>query len=382
MPPFGDIVNTALQVIKSYTNASKGIKAEKFKNELVARLNLTDEQLEIKFLDPTYNDDSEGMYTDAYTEMYLMDNAFAVLIDLAVDILSAIGIVCTHAYPLYPNITHEDFIKCFVPFNKTVTPENLIEIDPFGKIYYWLACKDFAHAINADPDDEKDYDSNLATFANRSFKDIKALNYACYGDEGDKLINHLMAETLRRCSVFMNNYDDVEVTNDYVKATTESLLERIYSLTPDEFELLCIKIVETSLKKDAPNANYECKHVGQANDGGLDGIIIQTFASGETQTYYVQSKLYNSDNKISNHQLRNFVGAFPPDPQFHHGIFMTTSDFTAPAVQYANTLKNHSLILINQLELLDQMQEHEVGVERVQIETLVMNNEFFRRLRK
>ena len=381
MPPFGDVLNAGLQVVKSYVNTSRGISAKSFQKEMLNRLRLTDEQLDISYLDPTLGYDF-GDYSKSYLNEYLSENAFEGLISLTVNILVAVGIIRTFAYPLYPNITHEDFIKSFVPFDTTATPDNLIKIDPFGKIFFWLACQNFSNAIEADPNDDKDYDSNLAVFESKSFRDIKALNYACYGEDGDELLNYLMTETLRRCSVFMNNYNDVDVTNDYVKATPEKLLKKIYSLSPLSFELLCIKIVETSLRKEAPDAQYDCQHVGQTNDGGLDGIITQTFEHGEKHTYYIQSKLYHADNKVSNSQLRNFVGAFPPDPQFHHGIFMTTSDFTAPAIQYTNVLDSHSLILINQLELLDQMQEHEVGVERVQIETLVINNEFFRRLKK
>ena len=377
MPPFGDIVNAAIQVVKTYSNTKNGISVKNFHKDMAARLQLTEQQLSITVLNPEADD---AVYSKGFIDEYFLDNAFDEILQLVVEILAAIGLITIEAYPLYVNTTHENFIE-FVAFDAPVTADNIIKIDPFGKIYFWLACHNF-HLIDNATDFEKDYLSNLATFEARSFHDLKGLNYACYGDDGDELINHLMTETLRRCSVFMNNYNDVDTSGDYTKATPEKILKRIFSLSPLRFELLCLKVVEASLKSESPEATYECDHVGKTNDGGLDGIIKQTFPTGEQHTYYIQAKLYQSDNKISNHHLRNFVGAYPPDAEHHHGIFITTSDFTAPAVQYANSLTSHNLILINQIELLDQMQAHEVGLERVQIETLVMNNDFFRQLKK
>lgn len=377
MPPFGDILNAAIQVVKSYITSKKGISFNVFQSDMVNALTLTDAQMGIRVLDPDLDSD---MYSEAYIDEYLLENAFGRILELVVKILNATGIIMQDAYPLLPNKTHENLFE-FVAFNTTVTSDNLIKIDPFGKIFFWLACDNFNNVSMTTPVDEKDYESNLATFELKSFKALKHLNYACYGDDGDDLINYLITETMRRCSVFMNNYNDVDITGDYVKATPEKLLKRIFSLSPLRFELLCLKIVEASLEAENPDAIYDCQHVGKTNDGGIDGIITQTFANSEKHTYYIQAKLYHSDNKVSNHHLRNFVGAFPPDTQYHHGIFITSSDFTAPAIDYANSLSSHNLILINQVELIDQIQAHEVGVKRVQTETLVMNNEFFRRLR-
>ena len=376
MPPFGDIFNAAIQIVKSYITSKKGISFDNFQSDMVKALTLSDAQLNISVLDPDIDND---MYSKAYINEYLVDNAFVEMLGLVVKLLNAIGIITQDAYPLLPNKTHENLLE-FVAFNTTVTADNLIKIDPFGKIFFWLACDNFNNVSMTAPVDEKDYESNLTTFELKSFNALKYLNYACYGDDGDELINYLMTETLRRCSVFMNNYNDVDVTGDYVKATPEKLLKRIFGLTPLKFELFCLKVVEASLKSENPDAIYDCQHVGKTNDGGIDGIITQTFANGEKHTYYIQAKLYHADNKVSNHHLRNFVGAFPPDTQYHHGIFITSSDFTAPAIDYANSLSSHNLILINQVELIDQIQAHEVGVKRVQTETLVMNNEFFRRL--
>lgn len=211
---------------------------------------------------------------------------------------------------------------------------------------------------------------------------MRAVNKAAYGDKGDPLINHLINETMRRTSVFMNNYADVITANDYVKVTPKMILDEIFNLTPLQFEHLCLNVVETSLKREELSGVISAKHTGQSNDGGIDGIITQNFGKGDCHTYYIQAKQYSEGNNISNRELRNFVGGFPPDTERHHGIFITTSDFTKPAQEYAQNLGSHSLILINQMALLDLMIEHEIGLDKVQTETLVMSKAFFKKLRK
>ena len=205
MPPFGDIVNAAIQVVKTYSNAKNGISVKNFHKDMAARLQLTEQQLSITVLNPEADD---AVYSKGFIDEYFLDNAFDEILQLVVEILTAIGLITIEAYPLYVNTTHENFIE-FVAFDAPVTADNIIKIDPFGKIYFWLACHNF-HLIDNATDFEKDYLSNLATFEARSFRDLKGINYACYGDDGDELINHLMTETLRRCSVFMNNYNEVK----------------------------------------------------------------------------------------------------------------------------------------------------------------------------
>jgi len=128
MPPFGDILNAAIQVVKSYITSKKGISFNAFQSDMVNALTLTDAQMGIGVLDPDLDSD---MYSEAYIDEYLLENAFGRILELVVKILNATGIIMQDAYPLLPNKTHENLFE-FVAFNTTVTSDNLVKIDPFG----------------------------------------------------------------------------------------------------------------------------------------------------------------------------------------------------------------------------------------------------------
>lgn len=368
-PAFGNILNTAIQVVKTSSNRKNGITEKKYIEEMTTALKLTEKQVNL-----TYKATLNGVTKDDF-------NCLFRFLDICNLCMTAMGLVKDNVFPLLINPISDNFLD-FVAFNQTVTSDNLIKLDPFGKIFFWLANDNFNIVIKTMVSDDKEYIANLNRFEKVSFQELKILQKVCYGENGDPLLNFLIKETMRRTSVFMNNYANATLLNDYEKATHATILKKLMKLTPTQFEHLCLEVVQQSLKNEAPDSQVVSNHVGKTNDGGIDGIIKQTFPNGELHTYCIQAKLYQNQNKISNRELRNFVGAFPPDPKFHHGIFITTSDYTAPAIEYKDNLPSHSLILINQLALLELMIEHEVGVETVKTEALVLNKEFYRKLPK
>lgn len=371
MPPFGDILNAGIQAIKQLSNRSNGITPKAFDKKLQEIANIKDAHLKMSFINPElyFFEDEEDM----------SDSCYACLSDIVLICLTAMGAVKSGVFNLEANVGKSSVHLML--FDKQVTPENLIELDPLGKVYFWLIGDNFSSYRNMDVSPST-YESDLERFDAKSFRAISAANLAAYGEDGDPLINHLISEAMRRTSVFMNNYANVIAANEHVKVTPKTILNEVFNLTPLQFEHFCLNIIEASLKKEDPNANFSAEHTGKSNDGGIDGVIVQECSKGEVHTYYIQAKLYSEGKNISNRELRNFVGGFAPDSQYHHGIFITTSDFTRPARDYAENLGSHSLILINQTELLDLMLEHEIGLQKVQTETLVVNSSFFKKFKK
>lgn len=377
MIPFGDLLNAGIQTVKKLCKRANGITPKAFEKTVQEFAGITDKHLNLTFINPefaSYADDEEDM----------LDECYSYLSEVMITCLVAIGAVKSETFNLEANLGQA--FADLITFDKKVTPENLIEIDPFGKIYFWLAGDNLLTYRNLNVASST-YEANLDRFDAKSFRILKEVNKVCYGKDGDPLLNHLIKETMRRTSVFMNNYAKVIAANDHVKVTPKMILDEIFQLTPPQFEHLCLKVVEASLKnEERHHDNYisliNAKHVGQSNDGGIDGIITQDCGNGEVHTYYIQAKQYREGSNISNSHLRNFVGGFPPHADRHHGIFITTSDFTKPAQDYAQALDSHSLILVNQMALLDLIMEHEIGVEKVKTEALVINKKFFKELRK
>jgi|26BtaG_2_1085354.scaffolds.fasta_scaffold06360_3 hypothetical protein len=371
MPPFGDILNAGIQAIKQLCNRPNGITAKAFGKKVQEIAGITSKHLDLAFTNPEFavNDDDE-----------MLDSCYEVLSELMLICLVSAGAVKSEMFNIEANLGQT--FAHLISFDKTITPENLIEVDPFGRMYFWLAGDNFSNYRSLDVSSST-YEANLDRFNAKSFRVLRAVNKACYGEQGDSLINHLIDETMRRTSVFMNNYAGVITANDHVKVTPKMILDEVFNLTPLQFEHLCLKVVEMTLRREAEvvGESIKARHTGQSNDGGIDGVVTQDCGNGDIHTYYIQAKQYSEGNNTSNRDLRNFVGGFPPDPSRHHGIFITTSDFTKPALQYAQDLDSHDLTLVNQMALLDLMIEHEIGLEKVQTETLVMNKKFFKKIR-
>lgn len=369
LPPFGELLNAGIQTIKNLSGRNT-ISQNLFFREFDKVAEIHDDQKKITYMS---NFDIRNEY-DEGTPCY------DLLTDLVLLCLSAIGIIKEKKFSVQANVGKE--FASLITFNEKVTPKNLYQIDPLGKIFFWLANDNFSSYIYNGVTNN-DYIGNLTRFDEKSYIELKKVNHSAYGKRGDPLLNYFIEETNRRTSIFMNNYQDVLVGDGNVRVTTDMILAQLDSLTPLQFEWFCLKLVERSLENESPESNLTSRHTGKSNDGGIDGMILQDFSDGESHTYYLQAKLYSQGNNISNRELRNFVGAFPPQKHNHHGIFITTTVFTKPALEYVENLDTHSLILIDQIALIELMMEHEVGLKQVDSKPkLVMDNDFFEKIKR
>ncbi|MCZ2493391.1 restriction endonuclease [Dellaglioa carnosa] len=141
--------------------------------------------------------------------------------------------------------------------------------------------------------------------------------------------------------------------NQYNNKISLDLLDRIQDGTPYFFEKLVVNLLTTMGYK---GSNGEAIVTQKSNDSGIDGIINQD-ALG-TSTVYLQAKRYQIGNKVGRNELQAFVGALSGVGS-DRGVFITTSDFSANAIEYG---KNQHIVLINGLQLSDLMLQYKVGV--------------------
>ncbi len=371
LPAFGDLLNSGIQTIKFFSGRSS-ISQNLFFREFDRIAGITPEHKALTYLS-SY--DIRNEYTEGTP-------CYDLLMDLVILCLVALGIIKDNIFSLQPNIG-KDFAN-LLNFDESISAKNLHRIDPLGRIFFWLAQDNFATYMHINLP-QNAYLADLRLFDERSYREIKKVNEAAYSKKGDPLINYLIEEATRRTSLFMNNYQDVLVgdSSGHVQVTSAMIIAQLEHLTPLQFEWFCLKLVERSLENEGPETNLNSFHTGKTNDGGIDGMIKQEFPNGEIHTYYIQAKLYSQGNNISNRELRNFVGSYPPHKEFHHGIFITTTTFTKPATDYRDTLTDHNLILIDQIALIELMMEHEVGVKQVDSNPkLVMDNDFFQKIKR
>lgn len=140
--------------------------------------------------------------------------------------------------------------------------------------------------------------------------------------------------------------------HQFERDLVQELLDSLSKVSPDHFEQLVVDLLGTM-------GYGEGQVVGRSGDGGIDGIIDQDALGLEK--VYVQAKRWG--NQVGEPEIRNFSGSLDPYGATK-GVFITTSTFSAPARQTAQTISAGSkfIRLVDGNELAQLMIRHGVGV--------------------
>ncbi len=152
----------------------------------------------------------------------------------------------------------------------------------------------------------------------------------------------------------------------------EELLETIITSSPAFFEKLVVDLLVAmgygGTQRDTARA------VGRSGDEGIDGIIDEDRLGLET--IYIQAKRWQLDIKVGRPQIQAFVGALTGN-NARKGVFITTSDFTTDARNYATGL-SIKVVLINGERLANLMIDYGIGVTtRIKYEIKNLDSDYF-----
>jgi restriction system protein len=135
----------------------------------------------------------------------------------------------------------------------------------------------------------------------------------------------------------------------------DEIIERIKTNLPRFFETLVVDLLVAmgygGSRKDAGQA------IGQVGDGGIDGIIKEDKLG--LDAIYLQAKRW--EGTVGSPVVQGFVGALM-GKKARKGILMTTSAFSQQARNYANSIDNLKIILIDGEQLAQLMIDYDVGV--------------------
>ncbi len=133
------------------------------------------------------------------------------------------------------------------------------------------------------------------------------------------------------------------------------ILERIKKNSPKFFESLVVDLLIAmgygGSRKDAGQA------IGQVGDGGIDGIIKEDKLG--LDAIYIQAKRW--EGTVGSPLVQGFAGALM-GKKARKGIFITTSTFSPQAINFAASIDNLKIILIDGEQLAQFMIDYEVGV--------------------
>ena len=154
---------------------------------------------------------------------------------------------------------------------------------------------------------------------------------------------------------------------------TETILrKRLQQVSPEFFERAVIDLLWAM---GYGGTHGEKQHVGRSGDGGIDGVIRQD-ALGLTNIY-IQAKRYSDDNKVSEPEIRNFIGSLDAKGA-NLGVFITTSTFQPAAIRTAGGYRHGRIVLIDGIKLTSLMLTYRVAVHEARTFTLYeLDDDFF-----
>lgn len=132
------------------------------------------------------------------------------------------------------------------------------------------------------------------------------------------------------------------------------ILQKISACSPAFFEQL---VVELLVKMGYGGSRKDAgERVGQSGDGGIDGIIKEDRLG--LDTIYIQAKRWQG--VVGRPEIQKFVGALSGQ-RAKKGVFITTSRFTADAIEYVSLIET-KVVLIDGQKLSSLMIDFDVGV--------------------
>jgi restriction system protein len=132
------------------------------------------------------------------------------------------------------------------------------------------------------------------------------------------------------------------------------LVKQIQEMSPEFLEKSVLKLLGAmgyGVDSDS------LQHTGGPGDEGIDGIINQDKLG--IQRIYIQAKRYKTGNNISRETIQSFIGALQGASG---GVFITTSNFTTGALEFASKHLSPKIVLIDGPELGRLMLKYEIGV--------------------
>jgi len=165
-----------------------------------------------------------------------------------------------------------------------------------------------------------------------------------------------------------------EMMEQSFEALRESLgreiLAKLKSASPSFFERLVVELLVRmgygGTRKDAGEA------IGKSGDEGIDGIIKEDRLG--LDTIYIQAKKW--EQTVGRPEIQKFAGALQ-GVRARKGIFITTSDFSREAAEYASRIES-KIVLIDGEQLWNLMIDFGIGVSTTATyEVKRIDNDYF-----
>lgn len=152
-----------------------------------------------------------------------------------------------------------------------------------------------------------------------------------------------------------------EIIDDTLKewnaSLADDLLAEILKISPYEFESLVVKLlIKMGYGSLRQNENAVTR---KSNDEGIDGIVTADKLGFDA--IYVQAKQWKQGTAVGRPEVQKFLGALVGQGATK-GLFITTTNFSKAAREFAEKHINNTIILVDGTMLTNLMIEYNLGV--------------------
>lgn len=138
---------------------------------------------------------------------------------------------------------------------------------------------------------------------------------------------------------------------------SDDLLREIGKISPYDFEHLVVRLlIKMGYGDLSQNQDAVTKKSG---DEGIDGVV--TSDEFGFDSVYIQAKKWKSDSVVGRPEIMKFMGALAGQGATK-GLFITTTKFSAEAVEYASKQLQHKIVLVDGKKLTELMIKFNLGV--------------------
>ena len=151
------------------------------------------------------------------------------------------------------------------------------------------------------------------------------------------------------------------------EATAADLLDSLLQVSPNRFEVIVLDVLHSL---GYGTSRTDLQRVGGSGDGGIDGVI--SLDKLGLEKVYVQAKRWQGT--VGRPELQAFYGALAGQ-KAKRGVFITTSGFTAQAVEFSRSVEG--MVLVDGNRLVNLMMDHEVGVTSRLLKLPKLDSDYF-----
>lgn len=158
-----------------------------------------------------------------------------------------------------------------------------------------------------------------------------------------------------------------EAVSELRRSVAAELLETLGSVSPSFFETIVLDLLH---RMGYGASRADLQRVGGSGDGGIDGVI--SLDKLGLEKVYVQAKRWQQT--VGRPEVQAFYGALA-GRRANKGVFITTSGYTAQAIEFARSVER--IVLVDGPRLAELMMDNEVGVSARTVKVPKIDSDYF-----